>query len=130
MQALDSLQQALDRKPGYANAATFRSELIRTIADKQRYGEALAAIDRAMELHPDLPEMPDLSMEGARLLIAMDRKDEARAIATESARFEFFGNGTFFLDRSDVWEDLKGFDRAKADRVRGMSTDRHPLKRP
>ena len=51
-EALDSLQQALDRKPGYANAATFRSELIRTIADKQRYGEALAAIDRAMELHP------------------------------------------------------------------------------
>jgi tetratricopeptide (TPR) repeat protein len=123
-EALASLQRALDRKPGYANAAVFRSQLIRGISGYEHlYAQALAAIDRAIALHPDSPEVPDLSMERANLLLAMDRREEARKMLVDSARFESSGNGAFFNGRSSAWKTLGEFDKAASDIARAMSID-------
>jgi tetratricopeptide (TPR) repeat protein len=123
-EALASLQSALDRRPGYANAAIVRSQLMRRSREyKPRYGEALAAIDRAISLHPDSPEIPELSMERARLLLAMDAEQEARTMLVDSVRLEPSAGASFFMGRSYAWEHLKEFDRARDDMMRAMSMD-------
>jgi tetratricopeptide (TPR) repeat protein len=124
-EALTALQSAIDRKPGFATVVIFRSQLIRGFSDyKPLYGEALAAIDRALALHPDSPEVPDLVIEKVSLLMAMGKNPEAVAILTDTSRFEQSARAAFFMDRSYVWEDLKEFDRAQADMIAAMRMDR------
>jgi tetratricopeptide (TPR) repeat protein len=119
--ALAQLRTAVDRTPGFAEVVIFKSWLIRMHEPyAPLYGEALASVEQALNLHPDTPE---LLVEKANLMQAKGDREAAIAILADTSRLEQSADADFFMARAYAWEGLKEFDHAVSDVAIAMTKD-------
>jgi len=97
-EALADAEEAVRLDPHDARA---QLQLATLLEDMQRYDEALAAVDRALQYEELDSWIPAATWIDARVLRALGKTDEAIAAARQSLRVAWEVNRTFLMDRLD-----------------------------